>query len=113
MRTSRLAAVVFLAASPASALTGNELYQNCTDGTLEGKLACAAYIKGVSDGLHMGATMSKAGMTFCWPADGLEPTQARLVVERFLRDRPQHLHELAGILTATALHEAFKCKISN
>jgi hypothetical protein len=106
-----LAATVMLAwlsaPAPSSALTGADLYANCQSKGQMDEMACVAYIGGFSEGLLLGTTLGSG--SYC-PPKGLGSQQTRLIVEKFLRDHPERLHEHAAFLAAHALTTAFKCK---
>jgi hypothetical protein len=48
----------------------------------------------------------------CFPT-GLAPLQAKLVVEKYMRDHPEQLHADAVLITNAALTLAFPCPKSN
>lgn len=73
-------------------------------------LACLAYIHGLIDGMQFGRFFAKE---YCPPKAGLSVDQAQLVITKYLRGHPEHLHEDAGTLAGPALLDAFPCKKSN
>jgi len=89
------------------------LLEQCAEKTPIGDLGCAAYVKGIADGLRLGAILGAEGHKFCWPPNGLEPKQARLIIEKYLREHPADLHYSVGEHAALALYQAFVCKNSN
>jgi hypothetical protein len=110
-----LGAALFLviAISESYALTGAELYQFCTQARdSSGYLSCNAYVRGFADGIFLADIMAGKGKRLCTPVAGsaIEHTQARLIIEKYLRNHPEFLHEQAGYLAALALYDAFECK---
>ncbi len=102
------ALLAWLSAPPPSlALTGADLHANCQkQGNLD-QMACAAYVLGLSEGLPLGTTL---GTGFYCPRSESGPQQIRLIVEKFLREHPDRLHEHAAFLAADARTAAFNCK---
>jgi Rap1a immunity proteins len=106
---------VILASSmaPAVAVTGTQLYESC-QGKARGAaldLSCAAYVRGLVEGLQLGRHLGMhAPKLYCPPKDGLDPQQARLIIEKYLRDHPERLHENSSFLGMDALMGAFPCK---
>jgi hypothetical protein len=113
MKSLMLAAAICVAFAGRSALalTGTELYQSCQDKTPGvGFTACLSYSRGVMEGLLIGKILSKKGpLPYCPPDDGLSATQARLIIEKYLKDHPEMLHKQAAFLAAEALMAAFPC----
>jgi len=93
----------------AMALTGNELYRLCTEGTRGNSAVCAAYIRGIHEGMSLGEGMAKEGVDYC-PPDGLRGEQTKLIVEKYMREKPEIMHKGAGILVGSALYKAFGCE---
>ena len=113
-RTTAAFAIGFLAASAltdARALSGTELYKACRQRDLSaGGISCIAYVRGFVDGMTLGyLTGKKSPLLYCPPRDGIAADQARLLVQKYLRDHPESLHLEAGNLAANALTEAFPC----
>jgi Rap1a immunity proteins len=105
------ALMMFLATSHARALTGTQLYQECLikdHGPMD--IACQSYIRGFVDGSVTATVIERdfAGQ-YCPPKDGIDAIQARLIVEKYLRDHPEELHAEAGLLVSGALLAAFSC----
>jgi hypothetical protein len=71
-----------------------------------------AYLRGVTDGINMAAVGGDAKLRVCIPK-GVTLGQTRLVLEKYLTDNPDKLHESAGLLTFSAIYLAFPCKDSN
>jgi hypothetical protein len=107
-----VAVLTALVCSEANAFTGTELYRSCQKGAAD--LSCVAYVRGFVDGMVIGKVFGliKPAM-FCPPNDGILLEQGRLIVEKFLTDHPERLHEKASFLAAAALLEAFPCQNSN
>jgi hypothetical protein len=115
-KISSVAVVIALVCSEANAFTGTELYRSCQRGPAD--LSCVAYVRGFVDGMVIGKVVGlTVGLTklpmFCPPNDGILLEQGRLIVEKFLRDHPERLHEQASFLAANALLDAFPCQNSN
>ena len=103
-------ALALSACGPANALTGTELYRNCTEGKQSiGSAMCLAYVRGFAEGIVFGNELGKLPRAFCPPTAGLHVDQARLIIEKFLRDNPDKLHNEAVFLAGQALMEAFGC----
>jgi hypothetical protein len=104
------ASLAILSATSAEALTGAELYQECLDkskGVEE--IGCASYIRGFVDGMLSGSAVERLAIKYCPPKKGTELIQARLIVEKYLREHPEKLHVQAGLLVGSALIAAFPC----
>jgi hypothetical protein len=103
--------VVVLSPLPAAAFTGNQLRSVCIKKTGMSDVGCLYYVTGFADGLLIGKLAGeKDGQhMYCPPAAGVVPDQARLIVEKFLQDHPERLHERAAHLVAEALMNAFPC----
>jgi hypothetical protein len=43
------------------------------------------------------------------PPDGFETTQARLIIEKHMKDHPEQLNRPAAVVAAFALQKAFAC----
>jgi Rap1a immunity proteins len=95
----------------AHALTGTQLYQECLDKSKGFQdLACLSYVRGFVDGMFMGgAVAAQFAGQYCPPKDGIDAIQARLIIEKYLRDHPENLHIEVGLLAGTALMAAFPC----
>ena len=113
-RTSVTSIICFLSVSgstDAGALTGTELYRACHQKALSaGGISCIAYVRGFVDGITLGHGLDRTSPTvYCPSATGLDADQARLIIQKYLRDHPESLHLEAGNLAANALTEAFSC----
>ena len=109
-----LLAVFLISPKSAAALTGNELQEYCSGPKGSGfGLACAEYIHGfVSGFLAADHTKRKDARILCFPMDATIG-QARRIVEKYMRDNPQSLHQDASIIVGKAILLAFPCKNSN
>jgi hypothetical protein len=67
---------------------------------------CLAYIFGVIDGYYSARPKLPV---FCYPAE-VTGEQAGRVVNKYLRDGPERLHQRSARLVLDALSEAFPCK---
>ena len=93
----------------AGAFTGSDLYRMCTDGARENASVCAAYIRGIHEGIGLGEGMFREGVNYC-PPDDLRGEQTRLLVEKCMREKPEIMHRGAGLLVGGALYRAFGCE---
>jgi len=76
-------------------------------------LQCQAYIEGVFTGYSMvsnGLGLKEKGVENVCVPDEVKLGQMILVVQKYLKDHPEKLHQGAAKLTMTALKEAFPCK---
>ena len=119
MRYIRVASLIFCVVSASTvnvkALPGTLLYRDCHEKTRSiGDAMCVAYIHGFLDGLVIGRVAGEQNPpVLCPPKDGIEVDQGRLIIEKYLRDHPERLHEEAGLLAAAAMLDAFPCRKSN
>ena len=105
--TAALIALINVSTYPAMAghVTGNELLKFCESKDLAEWGFCSGFIWGAADGHQL---TSDESASFCSPED--EPSdQMGLVVVKYLREHPEKLNELAVILVAVALIEAWPC----
>jgi hypothetical protein len=70
-------------------------------------LICQIYFNTFTETLI--ATQAAKQNGICFPA-GASANQNRLVVEKYMAQHPEKLHQYAAILTIDALREAFPCK---
>jgi hypothetical protein len=98
----------------AAALTGNGLQEFCSGPEGSSKsLGCTLYVQGFVAGVQPAdGTKRKDTRMWCFP-DGSTIGQTRLIVEKYMRDNPQALHQEASIIVRKALLFAFPCKNSN
>jgi hypothetical protein len=104
-----LAAITIL---PAHALTGSDLEKFCGEPpeSMAGS-SCRVYLRGLVDGLYLADKMAAEGRRLCSPNDkSIDVDQAKLVVQKYLKDHPEQLHRDGGVLAAVALYLAFPCK---
>ena len=101
-----IAICLLLAATPAHALTGVQLYRNCIEAKQNSvqDLSCISYVRGFIDGMAMGGKGH-----FCPPDIGISTDRGRLVAEKYLRDHLEDLHIDAGLLLGSAFTKAFPC----
>ncbi len=109
--------LVVLALPPVAAaatLSGSRLNEYCSGPKDSAEdVACTQYIQGYVAGIEAGdGSKSKDARIWCFPK-GATIGQARLVVEKYLHDRPEALHQNAGLLVGLALMLAFPCRNSN
>jgi hypothetical protein len=110
-RAAIAAAIVLMSIQSAGALTGADLWNQCQtrDEGSSLNLACTAYIRGFVDGFVSANTLANIKIRTCIPRAGVSVTQARLIIEKYLRENPQHLHQQAGLLAMSAITGAFPC----
>ena len=92
-----------------------KLQEYCSDhsASSSNSVACIMYLEGFVDGLNVGdGSKEEKDRLWCFP-EGATLQQARLIVEKFMRDYPQALHQSAAKIVGTALILAFPCKNSN
>lgn len=102
------------ASAPAFAVSGADFYKDCAENepktTTAAGLSCLVYLKGFVDGIQVGDLLAaEAATRFCPPAGGVPNTQARLIVQKYMREHPGDLAKDAGFSIAAALYEAFAC----
>jgi hypothetical protein len=105
-RIAALAAVMFVVPAKAE-IIGTDLYHFCVEspeGARE-RDVCSAFILGVLKGLEYGAIPwgDKKG---CF-AQYVPPTQAELIVKKYMNDHPEMLGYDAGLVAVTAILNAF------
>jgi hypothetical protein len=108
-----ISALVVGTPSYTMALSGTDLYRICLEsrkGSNSADLSCRFYIRGLIDGMIMGVAAEGNGVKVCFPDDGLDLDQGRLIIEKYLRDHPEQLNKEAGLLSGSALIDAFPCK---
>lgn len=110
--------IIFLASSPVTIRaqsfsgTGIEFGELCASSETSVRLACSSFIKGLITGLYLSRSLSSAGITYCLP-DIFGVPQALLIIQKFMRDHPEMLHQDFGSLATTALVQAFPCGKAN
>jgi hypothetical protein len=111
-----------LIASPAKAqppFTGIMLHEACTAGNAGdqfGEHICLMWVSGFVQGMYWSqelADFKNLPRTTCLPVSsdgtGVTGEQARLIVEKYMRDHPELLHKSARAVAGTALVLAFPC----
>jgi hypothetical protein len=92
-------------------LTGNWLYTVCDTNDQQGQLICQMWISGFQSGIISSqnlAQVNKLKPTSCIPYNVTED-QAKLIIEKFLRDNPRYMQLSAAMVAAYALLIAFPC----
>jgi Rap1a immunity proteins len=90
-----------------AAATGMDLQQWCSagnDGSIDGT-KCFIYMLGFINGLSLAAD----GKVWCLPGN-LTVGQSMLIVQKWMRDNPEELHQRAGIIAERAMLNAYACK---
>jgi Ssp1 endopeptidase immunity protein Rap1a len=96
-------ASVFSQIGPSSFVTGNDLYDECTNSTESAKhIHCTGYVTGIADFLNMDGSV-------CLPAN-VTVRQIEDVIVNYLRQKPRYRQISASALAGTALRKAFPCK---
>lgn len=105
-----------LTASPAHALTGEELYGYMHDESPTVKLAAFSYVRGLLDGSDIARTVygakprDKDDPAFC-PPETAGTSHAVDIINRYLAALPPEYRRLdAGILSSYALAKAWPCR---
>jgi hypothetical protein len=99
--------------APASEFTGNKLQAHCADQSDTGRLICVFFLQGLVAGIEAGdGSKQKDPRIWCFP-EGATLKQGRLVVEKYMRENPQMLHQDAAVVAVSALMLAFPCRTSN
>jgi Ssp1 endopeptidase immunity protein Rap1a len=94
-----------------SKLAGNWLYTVCGASDQQGQLICKMWISGFQAGMISSqnlAQVNKLKPASCIPYD-LTADQAKLIIEKFLRDNPQYMQLSAEIVATYSLMIAFPC----
>jgi Rap1a immunity proteins len=114
-----LCALAVVVAYPAKAcaanspeITGQNLYDMCTDKSRDVRRLCETWIYGFARGMAYSqilAGIQHVAPTTCVSYE-LTGEQARLVIEKFMRDHPEDLHHQAAAIAGIALALAFPCK---
>ncbi len=106
-----LASVLFAQPDGATAgMSGAELHRDCAQGKGSWEqLACISYLTGLMSGLALGQVAAGDGVRYCFPKEGVPGARVREVVQKYLRNHSDELHDQASALAAIALLEAFPC----
>ena len=89
----------------ASFLTGNELKDLCDGGN---EYWCMAYIVGVADASGSLASWGISTRYVCVP-NNASSKQLKSIVEKYINEHPEKLHQSASSQVLNALSEAFPC----
>lgn len=106
-----LSVTFFFTITPAQALDGNTLKQNCEDGFKE---ACVFYIAGVHDTLVGTAsefyrkTSVRHPVLYCIPSNVTYQQFADIVV-KYMRENPEILHHSGDLVVLSAGLDTFPC----
>ena len=95
-----------------SNLTGNWLYTVCAANDQRGQLICQMWIRGFQAGIISSqnlAQVNKLKPASCIP-QGVTADQAKLIIEKFLKDNPQYMQLSAETVASYALVIAFPCR---
>ena len=116
VRLILLPLIFFLVASSAKAqtsnLTGNWLYTVCATSDQQGQLICQMWVSGFQAGILSSqnlAQVNKLKPASCIP-NNVTADQAKLIIEKFLRDNPQYMQLSAEMVATYALVIAFPCR---
>ncbi len=102
--------------------TGNELLHSCTvairfiDENKSDPIdtislpRCLSYVGGSLDALALSPLVANGNQLICLPPQGLTPIQVVRIVVKYLRERPEILHQRAVLHVAAALLNSFPCK---
>jgi hypothetical protein len=102
------AAFVSLSFSAAGQQTSIDLQGKCSGKQMDvGEMICQIYFTAFTETLI--ATNAAEQNGICFPA-GASANQNRLVVEKYMAQHPEKLHEYAAILIVDSLREAFPCR---
>ena len=94
---------VFAQIGPSSFVSGNDLYDECTNLTGSAKhIHCTGYVTGIADFLNMEGSV-------CLPAN-VTVQQIEDVIVNYLREKPRYGQISASALVGIALRKAFRCK---
>jgi len=105
--TSLMFSANIQAGSNVGFMQANKLYGLCTSKDDIAKGICEGYIMAVNDAMlsgHLGQIFN-----VCFPS-GVTPTQARLVVAKYMERIPEKLHYIADGVVAESLVATFPCK---
>ena len=102
-------AILLASISPqANSKTGLEILESI-EKSEDARIMMHLYLMGVSDGLYHATTALYDEVILCIP-DDVTNTQMALVVEKYLKDNPEELHENITTLAFYAMLEAYPCK---
>jgi hypothetical protein len=95
----------------ADGFTGQSLYTLCNLKDKVSETGCETWIAGFFAGYHFARMLTadqRKEATTC-PPEGISGEQARLIIEKFMRNNPQVLHFSADAVAASAIDQAFSC----
>lgn len=110
--------LIACSAKAQSPFTGIMLREACTAGNAgnqSGEHICLMWISGFVQGMYWSQELSdfkNLPRATCLPVSnnmGVTGEQARLIVEKYMRDHPEDLHRSARSVAGTALVLAFPC----
>ncbi len=110
-----LASVIVAFPACAADFTGTMLYSACTASDPESRQICGMWISGFTAGVFYSQALArhKHMMPASRLPDGVTGSQAQLIIEKFMLEHPEHLHEAAEANAIGAFEGAFPCKPSN
>lgn len=91
----------------AVAMLDNRVEYNATSSNLIAQ--CLSYVTGFSNGIEAAQIIHPDRKIICMPQK-VTVEQTIRVVEKFLRERPESLHQPSTVIAAAALINAFPCK---
>jgi Rap1a immunity proteins len=94
-----------------SNLTANWLYTVCAAGDQQGQAICKMWISGFEGGMFSSQELARANKlkpVSCIP-NNVTSDQAKLIIEKFMRDNQQYMQLSAEMVAAYALVIAFPC----
>lgn len=100
---------IYLPCFSAEYETGNYWDDQCNHQGREGYLRCAAFATGGLGGFQLHAQIVGVKADFCIP-ESATIQQTTDVFAAYLRDNPNHGHQLAVALLAVALRKVFPCE---
>ena len=71
---------------------------------------CLGIVNGVRSTMQIYESELKPERRLCWPAEGVTVGQGVLIVNKYLKDHPEKLHEDETVLIIKAFRLAFQCK---
>ena len=111
-RAIMTALFVLCASKSLAGFSGNDLYELCTSDTKSAKAVCETWISGFQAGIFAANLGAKTNLSACLPV-GFTGNQAKLIIEKFMKDFPATLHNKAEVVALFALSREFPCKGSN
>jgi hypothetical protein len=111
MKRMIIASILIFCASRsiAAGLSGTELYGFCTNQNKSVRTVCETWISGFQAGIYAQSQAAKTDVSVCLP-DGFTGAQAKLIIDKFMKDFPATLHNQAEIVAFFALSREFPCK---